>query len=394
MQEQMDSPSTGTASYLTDSTLAPQTPLSPGAPPLTGTGAVVAQQSIPNFRLFDMTSIGIATFVGSPIAGTALMAINYRRLGRPRAAVIALASGIVGTAAAMLAATFFVSSSAVSSAGAAALFAVTYQTIKGIQGPAIERHLDQGGSRSSRWAAFGISVVICAALAATVFGGVFAYVVGSMVAHDMHSSVVIGTKDNILISGTATKQDALNLGQALKQVGYFKDSGATVLLDKAADGTAVSFVVHDGIWDKPEMVSAFEEIAREIAPSVGGFPIKLRLADSSKNTKKEVSVGEVLIGKDEVYYYGSATAADANALGQLLKANGYFTDRGIDVFLNRGNGPTNLTFIVAQDSWKNPKTVALFEELVRKAAPSIGGLPIELQLDTDKLEIMKIETVN
>ena len=390
MQERMDSSSSEAAPGY----LAPENALGFGSPAHTTPLAEATQQAIPSYRLFDMTSIGIASFIGSPIAGTALMAINYRRLGRPKAAVIALASGIVGTAAAMVAATFFASSAPVSSVGAATLFAATYQTIKAIQGPAIERHLNAGGSRSSRWAAFGISIVVCAALVAAVFGGVFAYMVGSAVVHDKQSSVVIGTKDNILISGTATKQDALNLGEALKQAEYFKDNGATVLLDKSSGVTAVSFVVHEGIWDRSDMVSAFEEIGREIAPSIGGLPIKLRLADSAKNIKKEVNVGKVLIGKDEVYYYGSATEADATALAQSLKANGYSGDHNLDIFLNKDGSRTSLTFIVGQDSWDDPKTVALFEDLVRKAAPSIGGLPIELQLDTDKLEIMKIETVN
>jgi len=381
------------ASYGTGSSLAPESALPPGAPTLTGEPPAAAQRSFPGYRLFDMTSIGLTTFIGSPIAGTALMAANYRRLGQPRQATIALASGIVGTAAAMALGTLYAPRTA-SSVGAVVLFTITYQTIKAIQGPAIERHLNQGGERSSRWVAFGISLVVAAALVAVVFGGALAYFVGSAVVHDKQSAVVIGTKDNILISGSATKQDALNLGEALKRSGYFKDKGVTVLLDKAADGAAVSFVVHDGIWDRRDMVSAFEEIGREIAPSVGGFPIKVRLADSAKNTKKEVNVGKILIGNDEVFYYGSATEADANALGESLKANGYFGNGNVDVFLNKGEVPTNIAFVVSQGSWDNPRNVALFEALVRKAAPSIGGLPIKLQLDDDQLDIMKTETVN
>ena len=388
MELGMDPSNAGSAtSYGASSSLAPESTLPPGAPP------AAAQQSFPGYRLFDMTSIGLATFIGSPIAGTTLMATNYRRLGQPRQATIALASGIVGTAAAMALGSLYVPRIA-SSVGAVVLFTITYHTIKAIQGPAIERHLNQGGGRSSRWAAFGISLVVAAALVAVVFGGALAYFVGSAVVHDKQSAVVIGTKDNILISGSATKQDALNLGEALNRSGYFKDKGVTVLLDKAADGAAVSFVVHDGIWDRRDMVSAFEEIGREIAPSIGGFPIKVRLADSGKNTKKEVNVGKILIGNDELFYYGSATEADADALGESLKANGYFGNGKVDVFLNKGDGPTNITFVVAQGSWKDPRTVALFEGLVRKAAPSIGGLPVELQLDDDQLDIMKIETVN
>jgi hypothetical protein len=44
--------------------------------------------NIPRYKLFDPTSVGLAAFLGSPIAGTALMGINYRRLGKPGAASI------------------------------------------------------------------------------------------------------------------------------------------------------------------------------------------------------------------------------------------------------------------------------------------------------------------
>jgi hypothetical protein len=37
---------------------------------------------VQSHTLFDSTSIGIATFLGSPVAGAWLMALNYHRLGK------------------------------------------------------------------------------------------------------------------------------------------------------------------------------------------------------------------------------------------------------------------------------------------------------------------------
>src|SRR5436305_8047683 len=74
---------------------------------LNGTGAYGAHglaaagptlQSIPPYRLFDPTSVGIAAFLGSPLAGAGLMAINYRRLGRQTNAIVAFVMGVAFTA--------------------------------------------------------------------------------------------------------------------------------------------------------------------------------------------------------------------------------------------------------------------------------------------------------
>lgn len=381
--------------FTDDANCGPRAVISAGFPPHTGTGDGLSEQSIPGYRLFDTTSMGIAAFFGSPVAGTALMAINYRRLGRPRQAVLTFAAGITGTAAAVSISEFLGSPSYMGTVGAVTLFTITYQIAKTLQGPAIERHIQQGGKLSSRWAALGLSILVSAALFTVVFSGALAYLVSSAVATEIRSTVPIGTKDSIILSGTATKEEALKLGEALKQTGYLTNRGVTVLLNKDTNSTAIGFVVHYGVWDQPEMISSFEEIGREIAPAVGGFPIKVRLVDAAKNVKREMNVGRVVVGaKDELYYYGSASQEDANALAWSLKNDGFLSDHGVDVFLSKGNGSTSLAFVVADDAWGNPNTVALLETLVRNAAPFIGGLPIELRLENNKLQTQKVEMVN
>ena len=61
-----------------------------------------APVSPPAYTLFDSTAVGLATFFGTPVAGTILMAINYRRLGKAGQAVAAVVIGAVVTGLALL----------------------------------------------------------------------------------------------------------------------------------------------------------------------------------------------------------------------------------------------------------------------------------------------------
>jgi hypothetical protein len=141
------------------------------------------------------------------------------------------------------------------------------------------------------------------------------------------------------------------------------------------------------------VVVAFEEIVREVAPSVGGFPVKLRLLNSGQN-KKELTIGKVIVGtKDELYYFGSATESDASARGQSLKSAGFFRDSGFMVLLSKGDDGTALSFVVAEQAWEQPEMVANFEALARQCAPSVGGLPVMLLLRNSRLETKNVIAV-
>jgi hypothetical protein len=102
--------------------------------------------------------------------------------------------------------------------------------------------------------------------------------------------LTIGTKDQIVYSGTATQNDATALGNALKTAGYFQDTGVTVLLNKTASSTTISFVVQDGAWNNAADVSAFETIVRGVASSVGGLPIDMRLVNTALVVEKDETI--------------------------------------------------------------------------------------------------------
>jgi hypothetical protein len=381
-----------------------------GVAPIAGLGvplegaAVTPGVTVPTYELFDANAVFLAALLGSPVAGGILMAINYKRLGKGGAAVGAIVMGIGVTAIAALAGYFTPGTYA---AGISVAFVVAMKGLaQAMQGKAVEHHEQLGGELASRWAAAGVGLVMLAVLSGVLFVAIYGQL-GS-------TKVVIGTKDEVVISGGSTKEDAKALGQALQTTGYFKDIGASVLLDKAKDGankskngdtdtskdgekagTTISFVVKEGFWDQPGIVPGFEELGRELAPSVGGFPIKVRLVNAAKEVKKDLTVGRVPIGtKDEIYYLGSATAADATALGQSLKAEGFFADRGVTVMLAKGDGRTAISFVVSQGAWDQPDKVQAFETLVQGCEAAVGGGPIKLRLTNSQLELKKEVVVN
>jgi pyridoxal biosynthesis lyase PdxS len=106
------------------------------------------------------------------------------------------------------------------------------------------------------------------------------------------------------------------------------------------------------------------------------------------------TVGEVSFdGGNVVYYEGSATKAEAQALGQHFESKGFFRGRGVNVFLARHPDRTTLAFIVADGVWNNPGKVSNFEAIVRDVAPKVGGLPIEMHLVTPQLHLEKDELI-
>ena len=331
----------------------------------------------PAYTLFNADAAALATFLGTPLAGAILMAVNYRRLGKGGSAAAVLAAGLLLAAVAL-----FLALALPQGAGAgialAFLFAVK-GAAKALQGTAVAQHVAQGGKLGSRWIAAGLGISI------------LAIVVGGYLLYDSAANpkVKVGAKDEIYYSGTATKEEATTLGQTLKGIGFLADRGASIFISKGKDGTVVSFVVKEGTWNDPQSISSFEEIGRQIAPSVGGFPIKVRLINPEKVVKKELSVGKAIIGtKDIIYYYGSATGAEAKALGQALQTEGFFNDKGYSVLFSKRDG-TVLGFVVRDGYPDEPGSVETFEKMTRNLAPSVGGLPIKLRLLNTALDIKK-----
>ena len=115
-------------------------------------------------KLYSASSIGVATFFGSWLAGAVLISQNYRRLGDPDAARNALVVGIASTVALILF-TFSIvvpptAERALAHGLQAAQVAVIHLVLSKVQGAALKSHASAGGEFFSRWRALGISLLL------------------------------------------------------------------------------------------------------------------------------------------------------------------------------------------------------------------------------------------
>jgi hypothetical protein len=343
-----------------------------------------AQAPATDFTLFSAPAVTLATFFGTPAAGSVLMALNYRRMGEKGQALVTLLIGFLVTGLA-IGLGFIVHNTLTTPLGIGLLLGTRVLAVK-MQGEAVAQHVSRGGRLGSKWVAFGVGIAFLCAIFLAVFIPVYA--------NSVHSKVIVGSKDEVFYTGAATEEDARALGDALKKSGYFTDRGTSVFLGKDKDGTTVSLVMKEGVWDQPGMLLSAEMVVREVADSVGGFPVRVKLIDSSENLKKEGTIGRAAIGKDEVFYFGEAKESEAAALGKALRAEEYLTNRGSSVLLSREAGITTISFVVADGFWNDGGHVAGFEKLTRAVAASVGGLPVTVRLVNTTLENKKEFVVN
>ena len=217
----------------------------------------------------------------------------------------------------------------------------------------------------------------------------------------------------VIYSGSATKDDAAKLAKGLAAEHFFVRPGAVILLSKGPGGTSISVPVgpdektflkmhpplpDDGNtkpgekpnvpapvfpWNDPQVIAAFTETGVDVAPLVGGPPIKMLLLTDLGDVKRTIwiDIHEATIGsRDKVWYSGTATAKDAAALGAALQSYGLFRDEGGRVMLAKGPAGTELSFTVGNQAWGNPKLAAGFAALAQRLAGSVGGLPIKVHL--------------
>jgi hypothetical protein len=337
----------------------------------------------PTYTLFDANAVALATFLGTPVAGASLMALNYRRLGKKGKAIATFLIGLAVSAVVVLLAWNLPRST---TTPIAMILLIAIQRIaRSLQGAVVTEHAERGGRPGSKWVAFG-----CGAAVLVVIVG---FIIVSAHAAD-GAKVLIGSKDEIYYSGSATREEAQTLGNSLKQIGFLTDHGVSALLAKSKDGTVMSYVTKDGVWNDTAMVSSFEGITRQAAPSVGGFPVQVRLMNSEKEIKEQSTVGQAAFsGDDTVYYFGDATAAEAQELGQSLKSDGFFLGNGSGVFLSQHSDRKMISFIVRDGAWQEPALVSGFEKVVRDVADAAGGLPITPRLMTTNLEVKKDEVI-
>lgn len=127
--------------------------------------SVVISSGASDFELYKVSGVGIATFLGTPIAGGLLMSRNFKRLGNEAAARKTLILSVMGTIAVFVLAFFIPENIDVpGSALAAPQLVLMIMLTKQLQEKDIKQHEEAGGIMASNWKALGIAMLVVLAI--------------------------------------------------------------------------------------------------------------------------------------------------------------------------------------------------------------------------------------
>jgi len=114
-----------------------------------------------DFQLYKISGIGLATFVGSALAGGFLISQNYKRLGNVRMANKALTYSVIATITLFLIAYFIPEDMNIPNIVFTIVQVVALvQIAKQQQEKELSDHVAHGGALASNWKAFGISLLV------------------------------------------------------------------------------------------------------------------------------------------------------------------------------------------------------------------------------------------
>ena len=136
-----------------------------------------ANESIasPTITMYSPGQIAWATYLGTPIAGCWLLALNYWRLGDVKAANLAWIFGSLGTVLILALALAFVLPERFPKPVIPAAYAfVMYQCVRALQGKTYEDRLANGANKGSGWVATGIGILCLISILIAIIIPVFA----------------------------------------------------------------------------------------------------------------------------------------------------------------------------------------------------------------------------
>lgn len=154
---------------------------------------------------------------------------------------------------------------------------------EGLRGEALSRTLAARGGVSTGAALLFLVLFIAASFVSlTLFELV----------HSASSAATyrVNDKDDVLYSNGATEEDARVLGELLTKYNYFSGSGASVKIERPPQGLAVSFVLGDGSWERPEVVDSMRTIGEFLAEDHFGRPLSVHLCNRHLEVKKSLLV--------------------------------------------------------------------------------------------------------
>jgi hypothetical protein len=231
----------------------------------------VNDPSPPRPTLYEPESIAIATFLGSPIAGSILWALNENRIGRTSRALAALGGGALAFAL-ILGIGQFLPLGAANGLNIGLVFGVR-QAASAWRDRARDEGLAVDPIHESRWKAAGLGV-LCLVL---LLGGFLA--VDLWGPDSVSSRVEIRPGAHVYYQNGVDADEARRFGEQVRTLGLFDgDHEIDIMYERIDRGHAVSMIVTRETRLEPGMDEEFQtftEQVRELSDPGGTTELRL-----------------------------------------------------------------------------------------------------------------------
>ncbi|HEX2689673.1 MAG TPA: hypothetical protein VHN14_23810 [Kofleriaceae bacterium] len=240
--------------------------------------------------MYSAGQVCLATFIGGPLGGGWLMALNYKRLGQPGKARVAVGLNVLAIVA-LTAIGFATPGWSMSGLAIGSIFGMR-ALAKSLQGAAYDRHVQAGGSRGSSWRAAGIGLAsfpICFGVASICVG----VMIGPAVMHEFTTArdrVVVGDSEVRYTAG-ATRAEAQSVGDALVELGYLgAGRRSSVQVTRDHDRHVVELVVQDRAFSDDQIQRQLHELADPLSrKAFAGAPVDLWLTDNELEPRAKLT---------------------------------------------------------------------------------------------------------
>jgi hypothetical protein len=238
----------------------------------------------PAYRLASPGQIGLAGFLGGPLAGFLLMGRNYAKCGRSAACWASVGVGVLVTVAAV--STGIVLSE--SSRGLNLLIGVplwigTYLTAKALHERSFQEHRNQGGEQASGGVVLGFTALGVVLTVGGAFGGgaLYEFSFGDR-------QLQVTAMEEIYYGPEISEAEARTLGRVLQQQGFFNGvREKSVGLHKDGQDYILAVILGSGFND-PQLHQEIRVLAGEVSRALGGKPVRVELCDEWWTPKKKL----------------------------------------------------------------------------------------------------------
>jgi hypothetical protein len=349
----------------------------PATPTLTSTGLPPGVTVISIHPMYSPGQICGAAFLGGAIGGGWLLAVNYKRLGRPRAARATIALCVVGLL------SLFALGWILPPAPLAFVPLVVMSAVSSAQSVAYNRHVKAGGSVASNWRVVGIALASLVITFAALFCTIFVY----QLVFKPHQIKVAG--GNVRFDDGGTRDEAQAVGDALVAMRYFTPdhpAGAQVLRDHGRH--VIELVKKAQAFDDEQLQIQDHALADELSRrAFDGGEVDIWLADPHLEPHVklpwETRPHTLTVAESQwVRYLPGIQEVEARAVAAVLQEHRFFHPGGHASVTVRISGQRRVVALtVSPNAGSDPRAAAEWRSIAAALSrAAFADQPVDLWL--------------